>query len=83
MGITFSGNQYVLDGESEDRIKELAFEAVMKRHQEEYEQNLTKFRDIVFRQEVASMKRYLETKHPEQVDSIIRLRGILNHERSG
>jgi len=82
MGILYSGGKYVLDQDSEINIKELSTKAVMDAHKDEYEANLLKFRDIVFKQEVASMKRYLETKHPDQVDSIIRLRGILNHERA-
>ena len=82
MGILYSGGKYIIDKESEDHIKALSADAVMKAHKEEYESNLHKFRNIVFKQEVAKMKCYLETKHPDQVDSIIRLRGILNHERS-
>ena len=81
MGILFSGNRYVLDEDSEDQIKEISAKAVMDAHKGEYESNLLKFRNVVYKQEVAKMKRYLETKHPEEVDQIIRLRGILNHNK--
>lgn len=79
----FMGGQCTLDQDSEDKIKELAQKSVMDNHKGEYESNLLRFRKIVYHQEVVSMKLYLETRHPEQVDLIVRLRGILNHERSG
>ena len=83
MGIIYSGGKYLLDQESEEEIIRLSIDAVLKSHREELDQQKQQFAQIVFKQEVAKMKRYLETKHPEQVDSIIRLRGILNHERIG
>jgi len=83
MGIKLSGNTFILDQESENQIVELSINALKSSHKEEYESNLSKFRGIVFKQEVARMKKYLETKHPEEVNMIFRLRAILNHERIG
>lgn len=82
MGIVYSGGKYLLDQESEEEIIRLSVDAVLKGHADELENQKQRFSQIVFKQEVAKMKRFLETKHPEQVDSIIRLRGILNHERA-
>ena len=81
MGIIFTGGRDILDKDSEDHIAFLAVDALKKNHDEELQLNFQKFRGIVFKQEVAKQKRFLETKHPEQVDAIFRLRGILNHER--
>lgn len=82
MSITLSGGNYVLDKDSENKILELAANNLKERHKEEYEQSLQKFRELVYLQEVAQYKRYLETRHPEQVNQIYDLRAILNHERS-
>lgn len=81
MGLTILGGHIELDREAEDRIVELADKALKDKYAEEYQRNLQQFRDIVFRQEVASMKKYLERKHPDQVNTITRLRAILNNER--
>ena len=81
MSIILSGNQYVLDKESENKIIELAVSSLKERHLSEYQSSLEKFREIVFLQEAAKQKKYLETRHPEQVDQIRNLRAILNHER--
>lgn len=81
MSIILSGNQYILDKESESKIVELAIASLKERHTAEYQSSLEKFREIVFLQEVAKQQRYLETRHPEQVDQIYNLRAILNHER--
>ncbi len=81
MGLIILGGNIELDKEAEDRIVELADKALKEKHAEEHERNLQQFRGIVFRQEVASMKKYLERRHPDQVNTISRLRSILNNER--
>ena len=81
MGVIMSGNQFVLDQEAETRIVNLAAETLRNKYSEEYLTLLDKFRKIVFCQEIANFKRFLETRHPEQVSQILRLREILNHER--
>jgi hypothetical protein len=83
MGIMLSGSRYVLDKESEDKILELATTDLKDRHSGEYQKSLERFREIVYLQEVAKQKKYLETRHPEQVNQIYNLRAILNHERGG
>ena len=81
MSIMLSGSNYILDKESEDHIIVLAEKALKDAHKDEYNRNLLKFREIVFVQEVAKMKKFLETRHPEQVNAIVHLRAILNHEK--
>ena len=83
MGIMLSGNNYVLDKDSEGKILEMAMADLKERHSDEYKMSLERFREIVFLQEVAKQKKYLENRHPEQVDQIYNLRAILNHERGG
>jgi len=81
MGIVLSGGNFVLDLESEKNIIELSDQALKKKYSDEYDGLLKKFREIIFLQEVASFKNFLEHKHPEQVNNIFHLRSILNHER--
>lgn len=81
MGLTILGGNIELDKDAENRIIELADKALKDKYSEEYQRYLQQFRDIVFRQEVALMKKYLEQKHPDQVNTIFRLRAILNNER--
>ena len=81
MGIIFSGNNFILDDESEKKIVELSTNDVKDKHKDEYSLSLRRFREIVYLQEIANLKYFLESKHPEQVEQIYRLRAILNHER--
>jgi len=82
MSIILSGGNFVIDKESEDKIVELADKALKEKYADEYLELLRKFRQIIFLQEVASFKSFLEHKHPEQVNDIYHLRAILNHERT-
>lgn len=81
MGIIFSGGNGYLDKEAENKIVKLAVDELKSRHESEFKSSLKKFRRIVYTQEVSELKRYLESKHPEQVTMISKLRQILNHER--
>jgi hypothetical protein len=82
MGIILSGESFVLDEASERKIVELAKHALREKHCEEYDGLLKKFRNIIFLQEVTGYKKYLEHRHPEQVNQIFHLRAILNHQRT-
>ena len=81
MSVIDSGGKFILDSASEEHIKKLANDALKQNHADEHQELLRKFRDIVYIQEVASLKKFLEIRHPEQVNQIYRLREILNHQR--
>jgi len=81
MGIILLDGNFILDQESEKKIIELADKTLKEKYADEYDYLLKKFRDIVFFQEVASYKNYLEHRHPEQVNQIDHLRSILNNKR--